>query len=178
MPNTIDDATNINNGSTPVDHGRGSYLLSSEIDLAAIKTGAGGSGTAGVLAAGDIVQAIDIPGETVILNAGMYLKTAFDSSANGTTFSLGVTGFDPNMYVDAWDCEDLSTVYPANGCEAPQVASTSVPYYIGVTADTLDVEVDAVSTAPSSGVIVVWALCVDVTSGGYEPNPGVAAIGS
>jgi hypothetical protein len=159
---TIDDATNINNGSTPVDHGRGSYLLSSEIDLAAIKAGAGGSGTAGVLAGGDIIQAIDIPGETVILNAGMYLKTAFD----------------PNMYVDAWDCEDLSTVYPADGCEAPQVASTSVPYYIGVTADTLDVEVDAVTTAPSSGVIVVWALCVDVKSGGYEPNPGIAAIGS
>ena len=66
------------------------YLVENTIDVSAIN---GDSGTAD----GDIIQVLDIPAETLIMEAGVEVLTALSSSA---TIDLGVTGGDPDRYVD------------------------------------------------------------------------------
>ena len=70
-------------------NGRTPYLVENTIDISAINSN---SGTAD----GDIVQALDIPAETLIMEAGIEVITALSSSA---TMDLGITGGDVDRYV-------------------------------------------------------------------------------
>ena len=65
-------------------NGRTPYLVENTIDISAINSS---SGTAN----GDVVNALDIPAETLIMEAGIEVITALSSSA---TMDLGITGGD------------------------------------------------------------------------------------
>ena len=71
-------------------NGRTPYLVENTIDVSAVNSD---SGTAD----GDILQCLDIPAETLIMEAGVEVITALSSSA---TIDLGITGGDPDRYVD------------------------------------------------------------------------------
>ena len=120
-------------------NGRTPYLVENTIDISAINSN---SGTAD----GDIVQALDIPAETLIMEAGVEVITALSSSA---TIDLGVTGADPDRYVDG---DTNATGFSALTATARQIVAS---------ADTLDALI--AGAASSVGKIRVFAVLCDVS---------------
>ena len=120
-------------------NGRTPYLVENTIDVSAIN---GDSGAA----QNDVLQAMDIPAETVIMEAGIEVITACSSSV---TLDLGITGGDVDIYTDG---DTNATGYSALTATARHVAAA---------ADTLDVLV--LSAASSAGKIRVWAIMCDIS---------------
>ena len=120
-------------------NGRTPYLVENTIDIAAIN---GDSGAA----QNDVLRVLDIPAETLIMEAGIEVITALSSSV---TLDLGITGGDVDRYVDG----DTN----ATGFSAP----TATARTIVASADTLDVLV--LSAASSAGKIRVFAVLCDVS---------------
>ena len=120
------------NGSTP-------YLVENTIDISAINSS---SGTAD----GDIVQALDIPAETLIMEAGVEVITALSGSA---TIDLGITGGDADRYVDG---DTKATGFSTLTATARVIVSS---------ADTLDALI--AGAASSAGKIRVFAVLCDVS---------------
>ena len=115
------------------------YLVENTIDISAIN---GDSGAA----QNDVIQALDIPAETLIMEAGIEVLTALSSSV---TLDLGITGGDVDIYVDG---DTNATGY---------AALTGTARHIAASADTLDVLV--LSAASSAGKIRVWAVMCDIS---------------
>jgi hypothetical protein len=133
--------------------GRQPYFVENEIDFAAAVAAKGGA-----LEANEIIQAITIPANTMILTAGFEVIEATDAAADGNTANLGVTGGDVTRFVAAFDFDDDAA--PA-GTYATQ-ADGSAPVIIGSTADTLDWELQATTTAPTTGKIRVFAVLMNI----------------
>ena len=120
-------------------NGRTPYLVENTIDVSAVN---GDSGAA----QNDVLQAMDIPAETVIMEAGIEVLTACSSSV---TLDLGITGGDVDIYTDG---DTNATGYSTLTATARHVAAS---------ADTLDVLV--LSAASAAGKIRVWAIMCDVS---------------
>ena len=120
-------------------NGRTPYLVENTIDVSAVNSDSGA-------AQNDVLQAMDIPAETVIMEAGIEVITACSSSV---TLDLGITGGDVDIYTDG---DTNATGYSALTATARHVAAA---------ADTLDVLV--LSAASSAGKIRVWAIMCDVS---------------
>ena len=120
-------------------NGRTPYLVENTIDVSAVNSD---SGTAD----GDILQVLDIPAETLIMEAGVEVITALSSSA---TIDLGITGGDPDRYVDGdTNATGFSTL-------------TATARVIVASADTLDAKI--AGAASSAGKIRVFAVLCDVS---------------
>ena len=120
-------------------NGRTPYLVENTIDVSAVNSDSGA-------AQNDVLQAMDIPAETVIMEAGIEVITACSSSV---TLDLGITGGDVDIYTDG---DTNATGYSTLTATARHVAAA---------ADTLDVLV--LSAASSAGKIRVWAIMCDVS---------------
>jgi hypothetical protein len=127
------------------------YLVDVTIDLAAAATAKGSA-----LAAADVIQAISVPANTLILNAGIEVITAVDGSASAdNAWDLGVTGVDADVFVDGYALDEgVAGDYAQN-------AAAYQPVMIG-SADTIDLLIQAATTAPVSGVVRVFAVLMDV----------------
>ena len=120
-------------------NGRTPYLVENTIDIAAIN---GDSGAA----QNDVLRALDIPAETLIMEAGVEVITALSGSA---TIDLGVTGADPDRYVDG---DTNATGFSTLTATARQIVAS---------ADTLDALI--AGAASSAGKIRVFAVLCDVS---------------
>lgn len=126
------------------------YLVDVLVDFAAAATAKGSA-----LAAADVIEAISVPVNTVILNAGLEVITALGGESNDNTFDLG-TGVDVDVFVDGFDADAA-----AAGAYA-QNAAAFQPIVVGSTADTIDITIATATTAPTSGVVRVWAILMNV----------------
>ena len=127
------------------------YLVDKVIDFAAAATAKGSA-----LAAADVIECISVPVNTVILNAGIEITTVLGGESNDTTFDLGVTGVDADVFVDGFDADAAAAgAYAQNAAAFP-------PVVIGATADTIDLLIATATTAPTSGVARVWAVLMNV----------------
>jgi len=126
------------------------YLVDKNIDFAAAATAKGSA-----LAAADVIEAISVPVNTVILNAGLEIITVLGGESSDTTFDLG-TGVDADNFVDGFDADAA-----AAGAYA-QNAAAFQPVVVGATADTIDITIATATTAPTSGVARVWAVLMNV----------------
>lgn len=126
------------------------YLVDVTIDFAAAATAKGSA-----LAADDVIEALSVPVNTVILNAGLEVITALGGESNDTTFDLG-TAVDADVFVDGFDADAA-----AAGAYA-QNAAAFQPLVVGSTADTIDITIVTATTAPTSGVVRVWAILMNV----------------
>ena len=115
------------------------YLVENTIDISAIN---GDSGTT----SGDVLRVIDLPAETLVMEAGIEVLTALSSSA---TMDLGVTGGVVDTYTDG---DTNATGYSALAVDARIILAS---------ADTLDVLIGG--AASSAGKIRVWAVLCDVS---------------
>ena len=120
-------------------NGRVPYLVENTIDLSQVRADTGPDN-------GDVLQVIDIPAETLIMEAGIEVITALSSSA---TMDLGITGGDVDIYVDG---DTNATGYGTLTATARHVAAS---------ADTLDILIGG--AASSAGKIRVWAVMCDVS---------------
>ena len=120
-------------------NGRTPYLVENTIDISAINSS---SGTAN----GDVINALDIPAETLIMEAGIEVITALSSSA---TMDLGITGGDVDRYVDG---DTNATGY---------ARLTATARVVVASADTLDILTAGADS--SAGKVRVWAVLCDVS---------------
>ena len=120
-------------------NGRTPYMIENTIDVSAINGDAGA-------AQNDVLRVLDIPAETLIMEAGIEVVTALSSSV---TLDLGITGGDVDRYVDG----DTN----ATGFSAP----TATARTIVASADTLDIKI--LDAASSAGKIRVFAVLCDVS---------------
>ena len=126
------------------------YLVDVVVDFAVAATEKGSA-----LAAADVIEALSVPANTCILNAGLEVITAAGGESNDTTYDLGVTGIDADVFVDGFDGDAA-----AAGAYA-QNAAAFQPVVIG-TADTIDLLNATATTAPTSGKVRVWAVLMNV----------------
>ena len=126
------------------------YLVDTTINFATAATAKGEA-----LAAADVIEAISVPVNTVILNAGLEIITVLGGESNDNTFDLG-TGVDADVFVDGFDADAA-----AAGAYA-QNAAAFQPLVVGATADTIDITIATATTAPTSGVVRVWAVLMNV----------------
>ena len=126
------------------------YLVDKFIDFAAAATAKGSA-----LAAADVIECISVPVNTVILNAGIEITTLLAGESNDTTFDLGVTGVDADVFVDGFDADAAAAGAYAQNAAAYQ------PLVIG-TADTIDLLIATATTAPTSGEVRVWAVLMNI----------------
>jgi hypothetical protein len=130
--------------------GRMPYFKEVLIDFAAAATAKGSA-----LAAADVIEAISVPANTMIINAGLEVITVAGGESSDTTVDLGVTTTEPDNFVDGFDLDAA-----AAGAYA-QNAAAFQPLVIG-TADTIDLLIATATTAPTSGVVRVWAVLMDI----------------
>ena len=120
-------------------NGRTPYMVENTIDVSAIN---GDSGAA----QNDVIQCLDIPAETLIMEAGIEVITALSGSV---TLDLGITGGDVDRYVDGdTNATGFSTL-------------TNTARMISASADTLDALI--AGAASSAGKIRVFAVLCDVS---------------
>ena len=115
------------------------YLVENTIDVSAVN---GDAGTT----SGDILYALDIPAETLIMEAGVEVLTALTSSV---TMDIGITGGDVDIYVDG---DTNATGYGTLTATARHIASS---------ADTLDILTGGANSA--AGKVRIWAVMCDVS---------------
>ena len=111
---------------------RSPYMVENIINFADMVTAKGSA-----LEANEIIHAISVPANTMILTAGFEVTVAVQTAADGNTANLGVTGVAVS-------------------------ADASAPIIIGATADTIDFELQATTTAPTAGQIRVFAILMDI----------------
>jgi hypothetical protein len=126
------------------------YLVDVTIDFAAAATAKGSA-----LAAADVIECINVPANTLILNAGLEVITVLGGESNDTTFDLGVTTTEPDNFVDGFDADAAAAGAYAQNAAAYQ------PLVIG-TADTIDLLIATATTAPTSGEVRVWAVLMNI----------------
>jgi len=127
-------------------NGRTPYLVENTIDLSAIRSDTGPDN-------GDVLQVIDIPAETLVMEAGIEVITALSSSA---TMDLGITGGDVDIYVDG---DTNATGYGT---------LTATARHVSASADTLDILIGGADS--SAGKIRVWAVMCDVSGVDEDDN--------
>ena len=115
------------------------YLVENTIDVSAVN---GDSGTA----SGDILYALDIPAETLIMEAGVEVLTALTSSV---TMDIGITGGDVDNFVDG---DTNATGY---------ATLTATARLVVASADTLDILTGGATSA--AGKVRIWAVMCDVS---------------
>jgi hypothetical protein len=134
----------------PGARGRSTYYVQNEIDFAAAVTA---KGTA--LAASDIIEAITVPANTMIVSAGMECTAAHTGTSSDCALDLGVTGGDVDAFVDGFDF-DAAAVGAYATPAAPGCA------IVGSAADTLDILIQAQTGTTLTGKIRVFAWLADV----------------
>ena len=127
-------------------NGRTPYLVENTIDLSAIRADTGPDNA-------DVLQVLDIPAETLIMEAGIEVITALSSSA---TMDMGITGGDVDIYVDG---DTNATGYGT---------LTATARHIAASADTLDILIGGADS--SAGKIRVWAVLCDVSGLDEDDN--------
>lgn len=140
------------------------YLVEVNVDIAAAATEKGSA-----LAAADIIQVIDVPAETLILNAGLEVTTETTDTQTDVTVDLGITGIDVDVFVDGFDLD------AASAGDYAQNAAAFQPVVIGSAADTIDMVIATATAAPTAGVVRVWAVLMDISG---RNAPGIVALGS
>ena len=120
-------------------NGRTLYLVENTIDVSAVN---GDAGTT----SGDVLLALDIPAETLIMEAGAEVLTALTSSV---TMDIGITGGDVDRYVDG---DTNATGYSTLTATARVVVAS---------ADTLDILTGGANS--TAGKVRVWAVLCDIS---------------
>jgi hypothetical protein len=123
------------------------YMVENTISLAAAVTAKGSA-----LAAADVIEALQIPAQSIVIAAGFEVTGAVTGSC---TVSLGVTGVTAAAYVSAFGVTGSLAV---GDYATPATAGYPI---VTKAADTLDLLLVTETTTLSAGSIRVFALIVD-----------------
>lgn len=135
------------------------------IDFAAAATAKGSA-----LAAADVIEAIRLPAGSLVMQAGITVITVAEGESADVALDLGITGVDADQWVDGFDYDAAA----AGDRATPVAAATTDPMAYTAASDTIDVLIQAATTAPTAGKILVWALVLPPIA---VANVGLAQIG-
>ena len=138
------DKTGVGGTTGHPSNGRTPYLVENTVNLDTFNP-----------AQNDVVQAIDVPAETLVMAAGVEVLVACSSSVE---LDVGITGStagfsDPDAFVDAYDATGASY--------APRDVADGAPMLTCKVADTIDVLVAGAQS--TVGKIRVWAVLCDIS---------------
>ena len=125
------------------------YMVENTINWASAVTAKGSA-----LAAADVIEALQIPAQSIVLAAGFEVITAATGSC---TVSLGVTGVTAAAYVSAFAVTSSAT---AGTYATPATAGYPI---VSQSADTLDLLLVTETTTLSAGSIRVFAVLIDAS---------------
>lgn len=123
------------------------YVVENTINLASAVTAKGSA-----LAAADVIEALQIPAQSIVLAAGFEITSAVTGSC---TVSLGVTGVTAAAYVSAFAVTNALSV---GTYATPATAGYPI---VSQSADTLDLLLVTETTTLSAGTLRVFAVVVD-----------------
>ena len=123
------------------------YVVENTISLAAAVTAKGSA-----LAAADVIEALQIPAQSIVLSAGYEITSAVTGSC---TVSLGVTGVTAAAYVSAFAVTGSTAV---GTYATPATAGYPI---VSQAADTVDLLLVTETTTLSAGSIRVFAVIID-----------------
>jgi len=123
------------------------YMVENTINFASAVTAKGSA-----LAAADVIEALQIPAQSIVIAAGFEILTAVTGSC---TVSLGVTGVTAAAYVSAFGVTGSLAV---GDYATPATAGYPI---VTKSADTLDLLLVTETTTLSAGSLRVFALIVD-----------------
>jgi len=123
------------------------YVVENTISWSAAVTAKGSA-----LAAADVIEALQIPAQSIVLAAGFEITSAITGSC---TVSLGVTGVTAAAYVSAFGVTGSLSV---GDYATPATAGYPI---VTKAADTLDLLLVTETTTLSAGSIRVFAVIVD-----------------
>jgi len=147
-----DNTTSVAHGATA--RGRQPYMIEYVLDFAQAVTDKGSA-----LAANDVIPGLTIPANTLILAAGWEVIEAHTGTSTDTDFDFGITGGDLDNFVDGYDFDGASVGDYA-------FKPTQTPVLVGGTADTLDIEIQAMTGTTTGGKVRLFAICMDVDAFG------------
>ena len=128
-----------------------------EVDLDFAKiTAARAAAGATALAAGDSIEVLSIPANTLVLAVG---ATTITAEGAASTFDIGLTGGDVDGFVDGGDANAAGTTQ-SNG--ALLIANNNGHYF--ATADTIDMLIGVSGAVTDAARIKVWAVVVDCST--------------
>jgi|TARA_B110000967_G_C18628375_1_gene432367 hypothetical protein len=138
------DKTGVGGTTGHPSNGRTPYLVENTVNLDTFNP-----------AQNDVVQAIDVPAETLVMAAGVEVLVACSASV---VLDVGITGStagfsDPDAFVDAYDATGASY--------APRDVADGAPMLTCKVADTIDVLVAGAQS--TVGKIRVWAVLCDIS---------------
>jgi hypothetical protein len=125
------------------------------LDFAEITTARATAG-ATALAAGDSLQVLSIPADTLVMAVG---ATTITAEGAASTFDIGLTGGDVDGFVDGGDANSAGTT---NSNGALLIANNNGHYFSA--ADTIDMLIGVSGAVTDTAKIKVWALVVDCSS--------------
>ena len=105
------------------------------------------------LAAGDSIEVISLPANTLIMAVGATTQTAEGAAS---TFDIGLTGGDVDGFVDGGDANTAGTT-SSNGA---LLDGDNQSHYLA-TADTIDMLIGVSGAVTDAAKIKVWAVVAD-----------------
>ena len=129
------DKTGVGGTTGHPSNGRTPYLVENTINIDTFNP-----------ASGDVIEALDIPAETLIMQAGIEVITALSSSV---TMDLGITGGDVDNFV------------ASDGNGTGYSVLTATANLVVASADTLDILTGGAQS--TVGKVRVWAVLCDVS---------------
>ena len=128
--------------------GRNPYMVQSIVDMAQAVTDKGAA-----LAATDVIPALTIPANTVILACGMEVTEAHAGTSTDTAFDLGIGG--GANFVDDFDFDGASVGDYA-------AMTTTQPVLIAGAADNIDITIGTMTGTTTGGKLRVFAVVMDI----------------
>ena len=146
------------NTNFPASVNPGAYVIEKELDIAQLVS----DGTFSNVTSGDVFQLLEVPANTIVVTAGANVTTAF--TGGSAAADIDFAGGD-----DIVDGGDLtSTGYLAAGSNGQaniiNTGAANTFTALQTSADTIDVTISATDTNCVSGVLRLYAVCLDISS--------------
>ena len=146
------------NTNFPASVNPSAYVLEKELDIAQLVS----DGTFSNVTSGDVFQLLEIPANTIVVTAGANVTTAF--TGGSAAADIDFAGGD-----DIVDGGDLtSTGYLAAGSNGQaniiNTGAANTFTALQTSADTIDVTISATDTNCVSGVLRLYAVCLEISS--------------
>ena len=134
------------------------YVLEKELDIAQLVS----DGTFSNVTSGDVFQLLEIPANTIVVTAGANVTTAF--TGGSAAADIDFAGGDD--IVDGGDLTSTGYLAAGSNGQANIINTGAANTFTALqsSADTIDVTISATDTNCVSGVLRLYAVCLDISS--------------
>ena len=146
------------NNNFPASVNPSAYVLEKELDIAQLVA----DGTFSNVTSGDVFQLLEIPANTIVVTAGANVTTAF--TGGSAAADIDFAGGDD--IVDGGDLTSTGYLAAGSNGQANIINTGAANTFTALqsSADTIDVTISATDTNCVSGVLRLYAVCLDISS--------------